>query len=131
ASRASAWGCEAPTARARRPQPRLPAVLGGKPGPPGQARPRPQARGKALAGKSTLNRLELTPVRANAASRYKKIVGHLDARQRFLVEAFVQQQAVPPARIVLDLDSTDFPLHGHQLGRFFHGYYDSYCYLPF
>jgi hypothetical protein len=50
--------------------------------------------------------------------------------QRFFVEAFVQQYLVPPARIVLDLDTTDFSLHGHQLGRFFHGYYDSYCYLP-
>ncbi len=51
--------------------------------------------------------------------------------QRFFVDAFVQQQQpVPPRRIVLDLDTTDFPLHGHQLGRFFHGYYDEYCYLP-
>jgi hypothetical protein len=50
--------------------------------------------------------------------------------QSFLVEAFVQQYAVPPTRLVLDLDSTDFVLHGHQLGRFFHGYYDAYCYLP-
>jgi hypothetical protein len=50
--------------------------------------------------------------------------------QAFLVEAFVQQQVVPPQRLVLDLDATDFVLHGHQLGRFFHGYYDAYCYLP-
>src|SRR5436853_6423113 len=50
--------------------------------------------------------------------------------QAFLVEAFLQQHAVPPPRLVLDLDTTDFVLHGHQLGRFFHGYYDSYCYLP-
>ncbi len=50
--------------------------------------------------------------------------------QRFLVEAFVQQYLTPPTRLVLDLDSTDFVLHGHQLGRFFHGYYDAYCYLP-
>ena len=106
------------------------AVLVGKTDPTGQQRSRPRDRGKALAGKSTLNRLELTPVRAKAASRYKKIVGHLDAMQCFLVEAFVQQHITPPARVVLDLDSTDFPLHGHQFGRFFHGYYDSYCYLP-
>jgi hypothetical protein len=83
-----------------------------------------------LAGKSTLNRLELTPVRANAGSRYKKIVAHLDAMQQFFVEAFVQQYVVPPQRIVLDVDATNFALHGHQLGRFFHGYYDEYCYLP-
>ena len=106
------------------------AVLVDKKDPQGGERVRVQDRGKALAGKSTLNRLELTPVRANAQSRYKKIVAHLDAMQRFLVEAFVQQQLLPPERIVLDLDTTDFPLHGHQLGRFFHGYYDEYCYLP-
>jgi hypothetical protein len=106
------------------------AVLVGKKDPQGGDRVRARDRGKALAGKSTLNRLELTPVRANAQSRYKKTVAHLDAMQRFLVEAFVQQHVVPPERVVLDLDTTDFPLHGHQLGRFFHGYYDEYCYLP-
>ena len=106
------------------------AVLVGKEDPTGEQRLRQRDRGKALAGKSTLNRLELTPVRANATSRYKKIVAHLDAMQEFFVEAFVQQHIVPPQRIVLDLDSTDFVLHGHQLGRFFHGYYDAYCYLP-
>jgi Transposase DDE domain group 1 len=106
------------------------AVLVGKTDPLGHDRRRARDRGKALAGKSTLNRLELTPVRAGKTSRYKKIVGHLDQMQAFLVEVFVQQHVVPPTRIVLDLDSTDFPLHGHQLGRFFHGYYDSYCYLP-
>lgn len=106
------------------------AILVGKKDPLGQERLRRRDKGKALAGKSTLNRLELTPVRANAASRYKKIVAHLDAMQNFFVDAFVQQHAVPPTRLVLDLDSTDFWLHGHQLGRFFHGYYDEYCYLP-
>jgi hypothetical protein len=106
------------------------AVLVGKNDPQGEQRVRSQDQGKALAGKSTLNRLELTPVRANAASRYKKTVAHLDAMQRFFVDAFVQQHLVPPQRIVLDLDCTDFPLYGHQLGRFFHGYYDEYCYLP-
>jgi len=106
------------------------ALLVGKPDLLGAHRARCRDRGKALAGKSTLNRLELTPVRADAASRYKKIVAHLDAMQRFLVEAFVQQHVVPPERLVLDIDATDLPLHGHQLGRFFHGYYDTYCYLP-
>ncbi len=106
------------------------AVLAGKEDPTGARRPRRRDRGKALAGKSTLNRLELTPVRAHAGSRYKKVVAHLDAMQAFFVEAFVQQHLLPPARVVLDLDATDFPLHGHQLGRFFHGYYDEYCYLP-
>src|SRR5262245_8991750 len=106
------------------------AILVGKHDPTGAQRARARDRGKALAGKSTLNRLELTPVRASARSRYKKVVAHLDAMQRFFVEAFLQPYAVPPDRIVLDLDATDFPLHGHQLGRFFHGYYDEYCYLP-
>ena len=46
------------------------------------------------------------------------------------VDAFLQQYVVPPARIILDVDATNLPLHGHQLGRFFHGYYDEYCYLP-
>jgi hypothetical protein len=106
------------------------AVLVDKQDPQGETRVRARDQGKALAGKSTLNRLELTPVRANAGSRYKKIVAHLEAMQAFLVEAFLQQYLLPPARIVLDLDATDNPLHGHQLGRFFHGYYDAYCYLP-
>lgn len=105
------------------------AILAGKKDPLGQDRPG-RDKGKALAGKSTLNRLELTPVRANADSRYKKIVAHLDAMQAFFVKVFVQQYVVPPTRIVLDVDSTDFALHGHQLGRFFHGYYDEHCYLP-
>ncbi len=105
------------------------AVLVGKKDPLGTQR-LGRDQGKSLAGKSTLNRLELTPVRANADSRYKKIVAHLDAMQQFFVQAFVQQQVVPPTRIVLDVDATELPLHGHQLGRFFHGYYDSYCYLP-
>ena len=105
------------------------AALVGKTDPLGQER-RPRDRGKALAGKSTLNRLELTPVRAHAGSRYKKIVGGHADMQAFFVEAFLVQHFTPPQRIVLDLDATDTPLHGHQLGRFFHGYYDKYCYLP-
>jgi hypothetical protein len=106
------------------------AVLVDKQDPDGSQRLCRRDRGKALAGKSTLNRLELTPVRANAASRYKKITARLSAIEDFLVDAFLQQHLLPPARIVLDLDSTDSLLHGHQLGRFFHGYYGDYCYLP-
>jgi hypothetical protein len=106
------------------------ATLAGKPDPAGQGRRATADRGKPLAGKSTLNRLELTPVRANSHSRYKKVGAHLDPMQAFFVEAFVQPYVVPPPRVVLDLDTTAFALHGHQLGRFFHGYYDAYCYLP-
>jgi hypothetical protein len=106
------------------------AVLVDKPDPQGLDRVCARDRGKALAGKSTLNRLELTPVRASANSRYKKIVGNLQAMQEYLVESFFCQHVTAPARIVLDVDATDSPIHGHQLGRFFHGYYDQYCYMP-
>lgn len=84
----------------------------------------------ALAGKSTLNRLELTPVGASQRSRYKKIVARHSKIEDFFVEAFLQQHPQTPESIVLDLDATDDPLHGHQAGRFFHGYYKNYCYLP-
>jgi hypothetical protein len=106
------------------------ATLVGKKDPEGNDREHARDRGKALAGKSTLNRLELTPVGADGGHRYKKITANLHAVHQFLVEAFVIQQAAPPRRIVLDLDATDDPVHGHQLGRFFHGYYDGYCFLP-
>ena len=106
------------------------ATLVGKTDPTGQDRLRPRDQGKPLAGKSTLNRLELTPADATAAARYKKIVADADAIDRLFLEVFVQAHATPPTRIVLDLDATDDPLHGHQEGRFFHGYYGEYCYLP-
>jgi hypothetical protein len=81
-----------------------------------------------LAGKSTLNRLEHAP--SGAPSRYHRI-GHDGAAIEWLfVETFLQAHARPPGQIILDLDATDDPLHGHQEGRFFHGYYDGYCYLP-
>lgn len=105
------------------------AVLVGKADPTGATRSGGD-QGKPLAGKSTLNRLELTPAGADAGSRYKKITANLHAVQDFFVEAFLAQHDSPPERIVMDIDATDDPLHGHQLGRFFHGYYDSYCYLP-
>jgi hypothetical protein len=106
------------------------AVLVGKSDPTGRARRRPRDRGKSLAGKSTLNRLELTPAGADATSRYKKVVARQRDLEGFFVEMFLAMQSKPPQEIVLDLDATDDPIHGHQLGRFFHGYYDSYCYLP-
>jgi hypothetical protein len=106
------------------------AVLVDKKDPEGQKRLRFRDRGKALAGKSTLNRLELSAVGADSSSRYKKIVGHLHGMQQFFVDAFLLQETTTPSVLVLDLDATDALLHGHQLGRFFHGYYDAYCYLP-
>jgi hypothetical protein len=106
------------------------ATVVGKKDPTGQSRLRERDKGKALAGKSTLNRLELTPVGADSNSRYKKIVCSTRAIEDLFVELFLQAHLVAPDRIVLDLDATDDPIHGHQLGRFFHGYYKSYCFLP-
>ena len=80
-----------------------------------------------VAGKSTLNRLELsTPL----PTLYHKISYRAAAIEALLVTLFVEAQRIPPSQIVLDLDATDDPLHGEQEGRFFHGYYDCYCYLP-
>ncbi len=108
----------------------LPAVMVGKKQPNGEDRRRKRDLGKALAGKSTLNRLELTPIRANRESRYKKITVNRQEVDEFFLKVFLQAHDRPPQRIVLDLDATDDPLHGHQAGRFFHGYYKNYCYLP-
>jgi len=80
-----------------------------------------------LAGKSTLNRLELS---SEEPSRYKKIHCQREGLDELLTAVFVEAHREPPERIVLDLDVTDVTLHGHQEGRFFHGYYNSYCYLP-
>jgi hypothetical protein len=82
----------------------------------------------ALGGKSTLNRLEHAP-RA-AGDRYRKIAVDRSAVESLLVDLFLDAHGKAPKEIVLDLDATDDPLHGHQEGRFFHGYYDCYCYLP-
>jgi hypothetical protein len=103
------------------------AVLVGKEDPCGGRRVRERDRGQALAGKSTLNRLGRTPARANATSRYQKIVAHLGARQPFFVKALGKQPLVPARRIALELDGTDLVRHGHQRGRFVHGYQDASC----
>jgi Transposase DDE domain group 1 len=84
--------------------------------------------GAPLAGKSTLNRLELHP-RAGT-DRYHKIRPEAAAIEGLFVEWFLESHRRSPKRLTLDLDATDDPLHGHQEGRFFHGYYDGYCYLP-
>jgi Transposase DDE domain group 1 len=80
-----------------------------------------------VAGKSTLNRLELS---RPAPTRYHKIAYDAAAIEALPVMLFLEAHKRPPRQIVLDLDATDDPLHGHQEGRFFHGYYDCYCYLP-
>jgi len=80
-----------------------------------------------LAGKSTLNRMELG---TGTKDRYKKITFWKDAMDELLVKVFIESHQKAPHEIILDVDTTDLPLHGQQEGRFFHGYYDSYCYLP-
>lgn len=85
---------------------------------------------KPIAGKSTLNRLELTPEDANAKSRYKKIVADGTAIDELMVAIFIDSYQSAPSEIVLDVDATDDPLHGDQEGKYFHGYYAEYCYLP-
>jgi len=80
-----------------------------------------------LAGKSTLNRMELG---AGAKDRYKKITFWKDGLDELLVKIFIESYENPPTEIILDVDTTDLPLHGNQEGRFFHGYYDNYCNLP-
>jgi hypothetical protein len=79
-----------------------------------------------LAGKSTLNRIELP----GRTGRYHKIGYSSQAIDSLLVDLFIESHPAMPEQIVLDLDATDIPLYGHQPERFFHGYYDSYCYLP-
>jgi Transposase DDE domain group 1 len=106
------------------------AVLAEKPDPTGESRARKRDRGKALAGKSTLNRLELTRAEVEKKERYKKIALDMEAVDRLLAEIFLESHPMPPREIVIDLDATDDPLHGNQEGRFFHGYYGHYCYLP-
>ena len=86
--------------------------------------------GAPLAGKSTLNRLELMPSEGFSASRYHKIGYSPEALDELLVDIFLEAHRQAPPEIVLDLDATDTPLHGKQEGRFFHGYYGHYCYLP-
>jgi Transposase DDE domain group 1 len=81
-----------------------------------------------LAGKSTLHRLEHAP--EDARDRYRKFTVNSEAMQRLFVDLFIQANKTAPARLILDLDATDDPVHGHQEDRFFHGYYKCYCYLP-
>lgn len=109
------------------------ALMVGKKDITGQDRVEQKDRGKALAGKSTLNRLELTPAGASESSRYKKIVAHHHKIEDFLLEMslqLMQMSGEVPDEIVLDFDATDDPIHGNQLGKFFQGYYKCHCYLP-
>lgn len=108
------------------------AALIGKEDPEGLNRKEP-SKGKSLAGKSTLSRMDLSPHELSTTaepmkiseSSDKKIICHPD-----LIESFLDSYKRPPEKITLDFDATDTPLHGHQEERFFHGYYGHYCYLP-
>ena len=80
-----------------------------------------------VAGKSTLNRLELS---RETPTKYRKIAHEPAAIEALFVDLLLEAHDRPPQQIILDLDATDDPLHGHQEGRFFHGYYDCHCYLP-
>ena len=104
------------------------ATLVGKLDPTGENRRCERDKGAALGGKSTLNRLELTP--AAGEDRYKKVSFDEAAVDRVLVDCMMDAHEVAPKEVWLDIDATDDPLHGEQEGRFFHGYYGGYCYLP-
>lgn len=106
------------------------AAVAGAVDPSGHSRRRANDRGKALAGKSTLNRLELRTGDAAKDGPYKKIEVHPEKVDEFFVSIFLQAHRNVPFRIYLDLDATDDRIHGQQEGRFFHGYYGGYCYLP-
>ena len=112
-----------------RSDPLLAAVVG-KADPEGTTRARARDHGHALAGKSTLNRLEWGAVTEGSGDRYRRVTVVPEAVDSLFVDLFLDAFEEPPASIVLDLDATDDPLHGSQEGRFFHGYYGHYCYLP-
>jgi len=106
------------------------AVAVGKTDPTGMDRKCEKDQGKPLASKSTLNRLELTPSDATAKSPYKKIALIPKSVDHLLVDLFLESYRELPEEIILDVDATDDPLHGDQEGKYFHGYYKAYCYLP-
>ena len=106
------------------------ATVVGKADPTGTARRCERDRGKALAGKSTLNRLEGGVGTDPARDTYKRVGLDEAEVERLFVELFLEAFDEAPAEVVLDLDATDDPIHGQQEGRFFHGYYGCYCYMP-
>jgi hypothetical protein len=106
------------------------ALAVGKKDPTGEDRKRERDRGHALAGKSTLNRLELAAPVVDGAERYKKICYDDLAIERLYVTRFLDAHEQPLKEIILDLDATDDPIHGEQEGRHFHGFYGHYCYMP-
>lgn len=106
------------------------AVACSKADPLGKNRTAARDRGMALAGKSTLNRLELSGEGDLGGERYKKIEADFPRIENYFAEMFLRKRGSEPKEIILDCDTTDDVIHGNQEGRFFHGYYDCYCYLP-
>lgn len=106
------------------------ALAVGKEDPAGHDRRMSRDAGRALAGHATLNRLEVAPIALDPQRRDLKILHDPTAFERLFVDLFLDAHDRAPAEIVLDLDATDDPVHGGQEGRFFHGYYGHYCYLP-
>lgn len=106
------------------------ALAVGKADPEGTTRRRECDRGRALASHCTLNRLELTGEKLDPKNRYWKIVHDPAQCEKLFVDVFLDAFEQAPEEIILDFDATDDPVHGEQEGRFFHGYYGNYCYLP-
>ena len=111
---------------------RLLALIVGRSDITGQDRRDAQDRGKPLAGKSTLNRLQLTPPGPSENSRYKKIAANIESIHDTLIDLFIRLRSLQgtPDELIIDFDATDDPVHGDQLGKFFHGYYGQYCFMP-
>jgi len=91
---------------------------------------KPDPKARPLAAPATIHRLELSHPELAASDRYCKISLEPQAVDELLIDLMLEAHQAPPEEIVLDLDVTDDPIHGRQEGRFFHGYYDCYCYLP-
>jgi hypothetical protein len=107
------------------------ATVCGKNDPTGNDREHDRDSGIPLAGKSTLNRMEYSTTDRGTPTRYKKILYNEEAIDNFFIDKFIQQYGnKTPEWLTLDIDATDDPVYGHQQSRFFHGYYDCYCYLP-
>jgi hypothetical protein len=107
------------------------ATVCGKMDPEGKERLLERDKGKPLAGKSTINRVEYTATHRGEPSRYKRILYDEQAIDNYFIEKFIQSKKDrKPELLILDIDATGDPVHGRQHGRFFHGYYDCYCYLP-
>ncbi len=87
---------------------------------------------KEIAGKSTLNRLELSSRDLDEADehRYKRIVANEEKIEKLLVDLYLQSYKKPPKSITIDFDSTDIEIYGNQEGKFYHGYYQKNCFLP-